>query len=280
MAARLSLPPAKSPAFAKLVSSSRATFLARGWLHLPGFISAESSSAMVSEARRLLHDPSTSFRSSEGHTAYQLPHDPALPDSHPRNALQTSSKRISDYARLGADSELVKLYNEDSFMQFVSAVVEPLLKPQTDEERAEGKPLLHRSACPYNSAYYNAYEDGDGLGWHFDQSVFGVNLVLQPPSEGGHFDFHPGTRADGVTDDMAYDTVARIMGGDLEGVDCLDSAEAGSLVIFAGRRCLHRVSPVKGTVPRINAIVHFEAQPGQRLNAYSLRRFFGREVEA
>ena len=275
----LCMPPSTSAAFAKLVSTSRATFVARGWLHLPGFISEASSAAMVAEASGLLHDPATSFRSSEGHTAYQMPHDPAFPDAHPRNRLQSSSKRISDYARLGPDSELKRLYNDDTFMSFVAAVVEPLLEPQTAKERAEGKPLLHRSACPYNSAYYNAYEDGDGLGWHFDQTAFGVNLVLQPPTSGGHFDFHPGTRADGDVEDMAYGTVARIMGGDLEGVDCLDSAGAGSLVIFAGRRCLHRVSPVTGPDPRINAIVHFEAQPGQRLNAYSLQRFFGRESD-
>ena len=92
----LCMPPSTSAAFAKLVSTSRATFVARGWLHLPGFISEASSAAMVAEASSLLHNPATSFRSSEGHTAYQMPHDPAFPDAHPRNRLQSSSKRISD----------------------------------------------------------------------------------------------------------------------------------------------------------------------------------------
>lgn len=42
-----------------------------------------------------------------------------------------------------------------------------------------GIPELHLSICPFNSAMYNGYYDGDGLGWHFDRSEFGVNLVLQ-----------------------------------------------------------------------------------------------------
>jgi hypothetical protein len=37
---------------------------------------------------------------------------------------------------------------------------------------------------------YNGYYHGDGLGWHFDLSEFGVNLVLQEPSGGGTFDYN------------------------------------------------------------------------------------------
>ena len=41
---------------------------------------------------------------------------------------------------------------------------------------------------------------------------------------------------------------------------------AGSLVFFAGRLSLHRVSPVRGPRPRINAILTYEKEPGQLAN--------------
>ena len=41
---------------------------------------------------------------------------------------------------------------------------------------------------------------------------------------------------------------------------------AGSLVFFAGRLSLHRVSPVQGPRPRINAILTYEKEPGQLAN--------------
>ena len=42
--------------------------------------------------------------------------------------------------------------------------------------------MLYVSGCPYNAAYYNVYNVGDGLGWHFDRSEFGVNIELEIPT--------------------------------------------------------------------------------------------------
>jgi hypothetical protein len=65
----------------------------------------------------------------------------------------------------------------------------------------------------------------------------------------------------------------------LEGKEKVETPKgvgAGSLVFFAGRLSLHRVSPVKGPVPRINAILTYETEVGRTANAYSLKKFFGR----
>ena len=177
---------------------------------------------------------------------------------------------------------------------------------------------------------YNGYYDGHGLGWHFDRSEFGVNLVLAEPTEGGTFDYHRNTRDD-VADPWAFDTVGKIISaarlsaaaaaapppppppppppgglaaaesaateclqrteresngsagesrGGLEGlgVETVGGVCAGSLVFFSGRNSLHRVSPVAGDAPRINCILTYEEQPGQKANAYSLQKFFGRTL--
>lgn len=48
---------------------------------------------------------------------------------------------------------------------------------------------LHQSADPAGAFYYNYFQAGDQLGWHFDRSEYAVNLILQEPrqDEGGEF---------------------------------------------------------------------------------------------
>ena len=122
---------------------------------------------------------------------------------------------------------------------------------------------------------YNGYYDADGLGWHFDRSEFGVNLVLQEPSSGGAFDYHRLTRSE--ADPWAFGAVERVLraaephaagGGPARAASAerIEGLTAGSLVLFAGRLSLHRVSPVRGPRPRINAILTYESEPGQLAN--------------
>ena len=56
----------------------------------------------------------------------------------------------------------------------------------------------------------------------------------------------------------------------------VEGLAAGSLLFFAGRLSLHRVSPVVGPTPRVNAILTYEKRPGAMANPYSLEKFFGR----
>ena len=103
-------------------------------------------------------------------------------------------------------------------------------------------------------------------------------LLPQEPSSGGDFDYHRLTRSE--ADPWAYAavgdvlrTAAELQGGAGGGAASAASAAervagvaAGSLVFFAGRLSLHRVSPVHGPRPRINAILTYEKEPGQLAN--------------
>ena len=80
--------------------------------------------------------------------------------------------------------------------------------------------------------------------------------------QGGLFEFHQGTRCS-EKDPWEFDKVKSIMAGDTHGVASVDdSCKPGCLIIFAGRECLHRVTPVQGDTPRINAILHFSHVEG------------------
>ena len=151
---------------------------------------------------------------------------------------------------------------------------------------------LFLSGCPHNAAYYNIYNDGDGLGWHFDRSDFGVNLELQTAKVGGDFEICLDTKTSGAP--WSFGKVASILQSTPRSLSYHDRTSTtqrrkiqedsknrdkvvgpGSLVIFAGSNNLHRVTPVQGDSSRINAIMTYERKENQKMNAYSLKKFFG-----
>ena len=264
------------------VSSYRMHLEKHGWVHLPGFISPEVVAEMAKECINL-ERLGEAFLSVESHTPYQEEYDPNFPDDHPRNALQESSKLILDFDKLPSASPLRELYSRDDLRRFIKEIVKSYLHPTTnispDDDSTNNSAELYFSACPYNAAYYNIYREGHGLGWHFDRSAFGVNLVLKtaaqtPGGGGGIFEWSEHTRCmsprrdntsvkTGELDPWAFDKVAAIIQhGDEKkelpsGMSSLhspppitkvDNLGPGSLVIFAGIESLHRVTPVTETV--------------------------------
>ena len=251
-----------SPFTAVDVVGMRAKYVADGFVVINGlFRHPHAVAALLAEANQLFQGDSA-FRSSDAHTVYQDAMDTSLGVDHVRNRLQQSSKRIIDFARLGGASPLRKLYLNPHLLELVQAIVAPESK-------------LYLSDCPFNAAYYNEYRAGDGLGWHFDKGEFGVNLILQPAESGGVFEFDHTTRS--PQDPWAFDRVERVVEGNCSGTVSAEVG-AGSLVIFRGKHSLHRVTPVRGLVPRINAILVYDSTPGQRLGEYSLKKFFGRSA--
>ena len=100
--------------------------------------------------------------------------------------------------------------------------------------------------------------DGEELQWHFDQTDFVVSLALQDADDGGDFEVAPQIR---TADDERYDDVARVLGGDRDAVVTLPM-QPGTLLVFAGRYSLHRVSPISGATPRLVALLGYDTKPG------------------
>jgi hypothetical protein len=88
------------------------------------------------------------------------------------------------------------------------------------------------------------------------------------PGAGGQFQYHHDTR--NVDDMLAYEKVNDIILGNAPDVVEVQDVGPGSLVIFAGKHSLHRVSPVTESPLRINSILTFERFENQRLNAYAI----------
>ncbi len=94
--------------------------------------------------------------------------------------------------------------------------------------------------------------------WHFDQTDFVVSLALQDADAGGDFEVAPLIRNSG---DERYDDVARVLAGDREPLTVLPMTP-GTLLVFAGRNSMHRVTPVRGRTDRLVALFGYDTEPG------------------
>ena len=76
-------------------------------------------------------------------------------------------------------------------------------------------------------------------------------------------------------DDENYAAVAAALDGQSRAVRSV-KAESGTLLLFCGRRALHCVPPVSGSVPRVIALLSYDRQAGVRYNSEVYERVVGR----
>jgi len=232
-----------------------------GYCHLPGFLRREAVAQLIDEVRTL-EAAGRGFRSHEAHNVF-LEDGGSAERSLEEGALRAkefaSSKVLIAMDDMGSSSKLLEVYRWEPLRHFLQAVF--------------GLPELHRSADELGGAYYNIFdgEFRDTLGWHFDRSHFSMNLILQTtPGAGGDFQYVPDSRP-AIAEMERWGEVEEHIQGRVE----TPELSPGSLYLFAGSRSLHQVSPVTQG-KRINAIFTYVESKGERLNEYTLRKFFGR----
>src|SRR6202035_3885200 len=113
-------------------------------------------------------------------------------------------------------------------------------------------------ADPFGALNLAVMGDGDQLQWHFDQTDFVVSLAIQTASVGGDFEVAPRIRR---PDDERYEDVAAVLAGDRSTVVTLSMAP-GTLLVFARRHSLHRVSPISGPILRHVGLLAYDTKPG------------------
>ena len=95
-----------------------------------------------------------------------------------------------------------------------------------------------------------------------------VSLLLQEPDGGGHFEYAPYIRAE---DDESYAQTARLFAGE-PGIARRALINAGTFVLFNGRRSCHRVTPVEATgKPRLIALFSYDKRPGMVFTETNVR---------
>src|SRR3954465_14679626 len=141
--------------------------------------------------------------------------DESLPDDHPRRILVRSAQKAVAMDLLPEDFAPRVIYESEVITRFVAEVLE--------------KDVLYRSEDPLDGCNMTVYEEGDELGWHFDQSEFSVTLMIQRSESGGDFEYAPHVREPG---DERYDDVRDVLVGRTP--PKLLASEPGTLAFFRG----------------------------------------------
>ena len=244
-----------SPAYLALVRACRDQLRDQGVAQLAGFLTPAAVSEMLAQASRLA---AQAWASDQTHTVYfQPPDDSAGPD-HPRALLQHSAKKAIAYDLIPAGAPIRRLYESGDLTAFIAAIL--------------GKDALYRSADPLDALEIAIFEDGDELGWHFDNSEFSVTVMYAESEAGGHFDYYPRLRDE---HDENYPAVQQVLHGRPDGVVRLVTGP-GTLAVFRGQHALHRVTPVSGPRPRVNSVLTYGERPGMKLNRLTQELFYGR----
>jgi hypothetical protein len=116
-------------------------------------------------------------------------------------------------------------------------------------------------------------DEGQELGWHFDNSEFAITLLLQAPHSGGQFQYVRDLR-DATAGEMNFTGVAAVLDGEAT-VEKL-AVTPGTLVLFRGRNSMHRVTPTVGEKTRILVVLAYNTKPGIALSEAARMTFFGR----
>ena len=245
--------PLKASAFQ---ASCRRTLAETGALAMPGFLLPAAAESIRCEARA---KQDQAYFCAQRHTVYLAPPDPDYAADHPRNREVISSKGCLTDDQLARASALRSLYDDTAFRGFLCAVL--------------GEKSLYEYADPLSSITLHYAEPGQELGWHFDNSSFAITLMVQPPEDGGEFEYVNGVR-DADRGEMNFELTGRVLDGEITPARL--TMAAGTLVLFRGRNAIHRVAPVRGNRARILAVLAYNSEPGIALSESARMTFYGR----
>ena len=197
------------------------------------------------------------FRHARRHNIYFAKEIPDLPADHPAlKMVETSNNTLC--ADQIAPSPLLRLYEWPEFALFLAATM--------------GREKLHAMADPLARVNVMSYSAGQTLNWHFDRAEFTVTLLLQAPDEGGAFEYRTDLR---TAENPNYDGVAQLLEGADPAMQTMH-VTAGTLNVFRGVNTPHRVTPVKGTTPRMIAVLTYFEKQHVRFSASEQLGFYGR----
>jgi hypothetical protein len=247
---------AATPCTRRVVAEAERDLARVGMAVLPGFLRADAIPALVRECDALA--PSGHFSEVQGTPYIDVP-DLSLPEGHPRRTLGRTALTAVAYDRFPPISALRALYEWDPLLEFVRVLL--------------GRERLFRYADPLGALNLAVMCEGDELAWHFDQTDFVVSIAIQSSEAGGEFEVVPWIR---TASDERYDAVRKVQAGAADAGVSVVPMTPGTLMLFEGRRSIHRVSPIRGDRPRHVALLAYDTKPGTDSSDLLKRVRYGR----
>jgi len=242
-------------AFAPLAERCKAQLKESSFASLPGFLHPGVAETMTGEVLAAIP---RAYRREQSFSAYDESTLEQFPSDHIRRRKHESRQFVVATDVLSKAGRLRTLYRSEVLTQRIAQLLD--------------EPALFQLADPIMGCSSAVMYEGDTHGWHFDLNDFVVSILLQAPEAGGTFDFVPNIRKDG---DENYAAVTAAIDGPSQSVRSI-KVEAGTLLLFCGRRALHRVPPVRGKVPRVIALFSYDRKPGVCYGSEVYARVVGR----
>jgi hypothetical protein len=228
-----------------------------GACELPGFLTPSAVELLTREGDEL---SSLAYHSESTGTPYLEIPDRDLAEDHPRRTFDHTSVGVVAYDQFPSDSAMRRLYEWQPLMDFIGAAL--------------NKERLYRYADPFGALNLAVMRDGERLHWHFDQTDFVTSIALRAAEQGGDFDYVPLIRS--ATDEN-YPRVQRLLKGAEDEIVRVPMTP-GTLLLFEGRNSIHRVTPIRGSITRLVALLAYDTRPGTRSSKLLQRARYGREA--
>ena len=245
----------ESPARQALVKEMGRIYSRDGVCLMPGFLTAAAVEMMAAEAKNA---SAAAYHCNDTHNVYLEHDDTRLPPDHPRRQRQVTRLDVVGCDQLAHDGSLWGLYDWDPLRDFIGAVL--------------GYENFHRFADPIGAMTINVMNEGDGHGWHYDEAMFTVSVMLQAPEAGGKFEYVRGLRDSG---DDNYNRLGSVLAGRATDTTTIPITP-GALLLFGGRNLLHRVTGVEGSRTRFIATLCYRDMPGVTNTPAVRELFYGR----
>jgi len=230
------------------------TLESEGILVFNSFISNNGLDILQKEASEL---KDLSYKSSSEYNVYVSEYDSSFSEDSPRNRIMSTSKKCIPNDLIPYNSILQKIYDSKIIRSFFKGLL--------------NKNELYPYSDPLSSININYYDEGDALGWHFDNSDFTITLLIKNCKKGGIYEFFNDMRyKDGKED---YTFVEKILDNKVSGTK-VESLE-GDLMIFKGNKSIHQVTAVEEG-ERVLVTFNYNEAEGIPLSEKSRKTFFGR----
>mgnify|MGYP000594376985 FL=1 len=225
-------------------------------LVLENFLSKNSLLKILNEAKKL---EDHAYYCQQQHTILLSKQSDDIDKNDPLNRLMISDKGCVPHDLINKNSDLNILYNSEVFKSFIKNV------------------LNLNNIFPYidklSSINLNYYQNGQQLGWHFDNASFAITLMIQSSTFGGEFEYITEGR-NSKDNYIDKELISNIIDGKNKPKK-LDVND-GTLILFYGRNYLHRVTPVKSQTPRILITLNYNEENHIELSENARLTFFGR----
>jgi len=222
------------------IQSYQTTLATYGHIIIKHFITSHALTLAQHECNQLSSFAEYSTRYTN---PYKTDDDPTLPLDHPIRYFALRTNAFIAQHHFGDRSLFRMLYHSDLIKRFFAACL--------------GLDVIYEYADPLGGLVMNVLPPGGQHPWHFDENDFSLVLMVQTPQQGGELEIAPMIR---TPEAEQFEQVRQVLAGVSDRTKTIP-VKAGDLVIFNGKRSLHRVTQVHGTKERHTIIFSYTQEP-------------------